>query len=98
MLDKILEVWEKLRHVAVPIEVGESERVSACLRWFWQRSVPNSEQADVEQELWAQTSSLTCLFGVSEVDLNWYVWSILITELPSADIFHSPRNQHSYLG
>lgn len=73
MLDKILEVWERLRHVAVQIEVGEFERVSACLHWFWQRSVPNLKQADVEQELWAQTSSLTCLIEVSEVDLNWYV-------------------------
>lgn len=65
MLDKILEVWERLRHVAVQIEVGESERVSACLHWFWQRFVPNLKQADVGQELWAQTSSLTCLIEVS---------------------------------
>lgn len=63
-------VWERLRHVAVRIEAGESARVFACLHWFWQMSVPNLRQAGVEQELWAQTSSLTCLIGVSEVNLS----------------------------
>ena len=82
----ILQVEERQQHVAVQAGVGKSGRGAVYLHWLWQNSGPNSKPLGVEPELWAQTSSLTCLIEVSEVNLDIACENILITELPRADM------------